>query len=99
MFPEAAELKDELRTRMLQARTREGAEPSDMRDSTHPREAATPLDPGLALLGPREGLALPTEALALPTEAIAEVESGEFILFLLRKNFITEFFLKKNPAK
>ena len=68
MFPEAAELKDELRTRMLQARTREGAEPSDMRDSTHPREAATPLDPGLALLGPREGLAIPTETPALLTE-------------------------------
>ena len=28
-----------------------------------------PLDPGLALLGPREGRALPAEALALPTEA------------------------------
>jgi hypothetical protein len=58
---------------MLQARTREGAEPLDMRESTqlltHPRGAATPLDPGLALLGPREGRALPAEALALPTEA------------------------------
>jgi len=39
-----------------------------MRDSTHPREAATPLDPGLALLGPREGLAIPTETPALLTE-------------------------------
>ena len=29
MFPVAAELKDELRTRMLQARTREGAEPCE----------------------------------------------------------------------
>jgi hypothetical protein len=72
MFPVAAELKDELRTRMLQARTREGAEPLDMRESTplltHLRGAATPLDPGLALLGPREGRALPAEA-ALPATA------------------------------
>jgi hypothetical protein len=39
MFPVAAELKDELRTRMLQARTREGAEP--VRDPPHLRAAAS----------------------------------------------------------
>ena len=90
MFPVAAELKDELRTRMLQARTREGTDPLDMRESTqlltregaepldmrestqvltHLRGAATPLDPGLALLGPREGRALPAEAALPATEA------------------------------